>query len=187
MVGSIQSKFNEGLATGLLKHDIKQRQHALMQAILAQPLQAIHGVPTGEQFEHLVKQTRGRYVFDQTRHRLQRLFRSRINFAIELDGKAHGAQHADRVFAIARAGVTNHTHHAVLQIFNALVVINDIFGGGVVIQCVDREITTRGILRMGTKLVVTQNAAIFVGRLRFRGRGTKSRGFDDLLTKDNMD
>ena len=133
-----------------------------MQAVLAQALQAIHGVATGEQLEHLVKQTRGRYVFDQARHRLQRLFRGWINFAIEFDGKAHSTQHTHGIFTIACARVTDHAHHAVFEVFNTLMVINDLFGGWVVIQRVNREITTCSVLRKSAKFVVTQNATIFV-------------------------
>ena len=69
------------------------------------------------------------------------------------------------------------------QIFNALMVVNDVFGCWVVIQCINREITTRSILRMGTKFVVTQDTTVFVCRLRFRSRSAKGRGLNDLLTK----
>ena len=65
-------------------------------------------------------------------------------------------------------------------------IVDDFFGRGVVVKRVDSEVATGGILSMRAKFIVTQNAAMPVGRLRFRGWCSECGRFDDLLTKYDM-
>jgi len=74
-----------------------------------------------------------------------------------------------------------------LEVIDAVVIVDDLFGRWVVEKRVDGEVASRGILRMRSKFIVAQDSAMTVGGLLFGCRCPKGGGFNDLLTKDDMD
>jgi hypothetical protein len=67
-IGSLQGQHDEAFAERLIENHVEQWQQAVVQPFLAQPCDAAHGVPGGEQLEHLVEQARRRHVLDQVGH-----------------------------------------------------------------------------------------------------------------------
>jgi hypothetical protein len=59
--------------------------------------------------------------------------------------QAHGAQHAHRVFAVAGARVADHAQGLLLEVGDAVVVVDDRLGGRVVVQRVDGEVAAGGV------------------------------------------
>ena len=134
-----------------------------MQALGAQPLQAFQGMARGEQLEHFVEQARGRHVFDQAGQFADGLLRVGGNSEVELGREAHGAQHAHRVFAVARGRTADHAQGLVAEIGESLVVIDHRLRYRVVVQGVDREVAPRGVFLLRAEDVVAQHAPLLVG------------------------
>jgi hypothetical protein len=66
----------------------------------------------------------------------------------QLGGETHGAQHAHRVFAVAGARLADHAQGFLFQVGNAVVVVDDGFGGRIVVQRIDRKVAAGGIFRL---------------------------------------
>ena len=133
LVGIGQREHDELLAQRLFENDVEQRQQAMMQAFVTQPGDAIDRVARGQELEHLVEETGRRHVFQQFGHLADRSARRRVDDQPQLGGQAHGAQHAYRVLTVARARLADHPQGLLLEVADAMVVVDDRFGGRVVI------------------------------------------------------
>ena len=102
-----------------------------------------------QKFEHLVEQTALRDFGQELEHALQRRgcfgFQRKPQVA-EFGGKAHGADDAHRVFAVAGGGVANHAQDFFLGVGDPAVVVDHFSGLGVVIHGIDGEVAACGIL-----------------------------------------
>jgi hypothetical protein len=134
-----------------------------MQAFLAQLLQAGQRLAAHQQLEHFVEHARGRHVVDQRRHHRDRRAGGRLDRELQLGGEAHHAQHAHRVFAVARfrlpmmrrswRGCPRCRRGSPAPI-----------GGRVVVHGVDGEVAPHGVFVLRTEGVVAQDAAMLVLR-----------------------
>ncbi|KAG0773604.1 hypothetical protein G6F22_014741 [Rhizopus arrhizus] len=185
-VGAFQRQFHEVFAAGLFQHHVQQRQQAVVQAVGAQLAQAVHRVAAGQQLEHFVEQARGRHVFDELGHGADRLARGRVDRAVALGGEPHGAQHADRVFAVALDRVADEADLARFQVGHAIVVVDDFLVVRVVVQRVHREGAALGVFFLRAEHIVAQDAAVLVGFLVFRGGRPERRGLDDFLAEHHV-
>ncbi|MNZ99873.1 hypothetical protein D3C78_1192150 [compost metagenome] len=112
---------------------------------------------------------------------------------VQLGGETHGAQHAHRIFAVARFRITNQTNHALFQILYAAHEITHRKIGHAVVKAVDGEIATLGVFFDRTKNVVAQQHAVLAalrgGTIRWRARfvmTTERRHFDDFWAKHDV-
>lgn len=90
----------------------------------------------------------------------QRFSRFRADGHIELGSKAHRAQHAHWILAIAGFRIADQTDHAVLQILHAADVVANGKVRHAVIEAVDSEVATLGILLDRAEDVVAQQHAV---------------------------
>ena len=162
VVGVGQRRHDELLAHRLFENDVEQRQQAVVQPLIAQLGDAFDRMPGGQQLEHFVEQAGRRHVFEQFGHFADRLACFRVDDQAELGGETNGAQHADRVLAIAGARFADHAQRFLLEVADAVVVVEHRLGGRVVIQRVGGEVAARGILGLRAKNVVVQHAAVLV-------------------------
>ncbi|MNT22930.1 hypothetical protein D3C72_1583320 [compost metagenome] len=119
-----------------------------------------------QHFQRFFEQARRRNVVDKRRQTWDRLGGFRTDLHIQLGGKAHGAKHTHRIFAIARFWIADQANHAVFQILHAADEITHREIGHAVIKAVDGEIATLGIFFDGTKDVVTQQHAVLAALRR---------------------
>ena len=134
-----------------------------MKAFSAQLLQALQRVAGEQQLQHLVEEPRRRHVLEQRPHLADRLARRGVDGEAELGRQAHRAQHAHRVLAVARARVADHAQRLLLDVGDAVVVVDDGLGAGVVVQRVDGEVAPGGVFLLVAEDVVAQHAAVLVG------------------------
>ncbi len=168
------------------------REQLLEQAVLAQQLVGRQRIAGQEQLEGLLEQTRGRNILQQRRQLLDGGSGARADGHVQLGGKAHGAQHPHRVFAVAGLGIANKLQLALRQIFQPAleIVQGEILDA--VVEGVDGEVAALGILFDGAVDVVTQqHAFIRLGRHMFAGIDlmvvTPEGGhFDHVTTKDDV-
>ena len=184
VVGLRQRQHDKALAHGLFENHIEHGQYAMVQPFRAQPLEAGHRVSGQQQFLHLVEHARGRHVFEKRRQFADRRARLRVDMKAKLGGKAHRAQHAHRVFAIAQARIADDTHGFRLHVLVAAVVIEHRQLGGVEIHGVAGEVAPRGVLLAVAKNVVAQHAAVLVS-LAARA-GAEGRDFHGLLAEHDV-
>ena len=116
----------------------------------------------GQQLQHLVEEAGRRHVFQQFGHFADRLAGRRVDLQAELGGETHGAQHAHRVFAVAGARLADHAQGLLLEVADAVVVVDDRLGRRVVIQRIGGEVAARGVLGLVAEDVVVQHAAVLV-------------------------
>ena len=83
---------------------------------------------------------------------------------VELGRKTHCAQHTHRVFLVALLRIANQAQQAVANVVYAVGVIEDALADRIVIQGIDREVSTLGVFFQGAVNVVTKNAAAFIAR-----------------------
>ena len=140
----------------------------------------------GQQLQHLIEQSRGGHVFDQLGHPVNRLARGLVDREAELGGKPHRAQHAHRVFAIAVGRVADHAQPARAQILDAVVIVEHVARGRVVIERVDREVAPRRIFVLLAVQVVGQHAAVFVDQAVDVDQRAKRRHLDRLLAEHHV-
>ena len=143
----------------LVEHGAQHGEHALVQSVPAQRLDAGQRMAGLQQLDHLVEQPRHRHV-GQQRDRFGHgggglLF----DLEAELGGEAHRAHQAHRVFAVARGRVADHAQHAPLGIGQAVVKVDHDARFGVVVHRVDGEVAPRRILDLRAPHVVAQHAA----------------------------
>ena len=119
-----------------------------------------------QQLDHLVEHARGRHVGQQRGHLLDRRARRRVDGETQLGGKAHHADDAHRVFAVARSRVADHAQHALLLVLEAVVVVDDDLFGRVVVQRIDGEVAPRGVLDLRAPDVVAQHAPRCIDHMR---------------------
>nr|GEU28121.1 hypothetical protein [Tanacetum cinerariifolium] len=182
----VQRQGDELEAHRLFQHHVQERQQAVMQAFLAQLLQARERVAAHEQLEHLVEHARGRHVVDQGRHQRDRRSGRRFDREFQLGGKAHHAQHAHRVFAVARLGLADDAQGFRADVLDAAVVVQHLPVGRVVVHGVDGEVAPHRVFRLRAEGVVAQDAAMFVlGRVV--GRGAAEGGhFQQVLAEHHV-
>ncbi|CAM2144817.1 hypothetical protein PT2222_160170 [Paraburkholderia tropica] len=204
-VGAGQRERDEALALRLFEDHVEQRQQAVMQAFLAQPLEAFERVAREQQLEHLVEQTRRGHVVDEVGEILNRTARVFFDVETELGRETHHAQHAHRILAITRGRVADHAQQTRAHVGHAVVVIQHGLRGRIVVHRVDREVAARGVLVLLAPDVVAQHAAArvdvvrlavefvaahalgrrgrFGGRRRCIDERAESRDFDDFLAE----
>jgi len=163
LVGVLERQPDEALAQGLFEDDVEQRQQAVVQAFCAQLLQALHRIAGEQQLEHLVEQARGGHVFQQGGHVADWMARRGVDAEPQLRRQAHRAQHAHRVFAVARARVADHAQGLLPDVGDAVVVVDDRLGARVVVQRIDGEVAPGGVFGLAAVDVVAQHAAVLVG------------------------
>ena len=115
-----------------------------------------------QELQHFIKQAALRHVVQQRLRLDQRRRGLGVHLeaqAIELGGKAHSADDAHRIFAVARGGVANHAQGVVLGVFEAMVVIDHNLRLGVVVHGVDGEVAPHRVLFHRAPDVVAQHAA----------------------------
>ena len=186
LVGACQRLQDEALAGRLLEDHVEQRQQAVMQAFGAQPRDARDRVAAGQQLQHLVEQARGRHVFDQLGHPGDRLARRLVDLEAELGGEAHRAQHAHRILAVARLGIADHAQPLAADVLHAVVIVDDLARGRVVVERVDREVAPRRILVLFAEQVVGQHAAVLVGLAVRVVERAEGRDLDRLLPEHHV-
>lgn len=91
---------------------------------------------------------------------MDRLGAFRADAHIELGGKAHRAQHAYRIFAVAGFRIANQADNAILHILHAANVIADGKVGHAVVKAVNGEVAALGIFFDGAEDVVAQQHAV---------------------------
>ena len=127
-----------------------------------------------QQLEHFIEQAALRHLVQQRLAQAQRLGRfglQRKAQVRQLGRKAHGADDAYGVFAVALLGVANHAQHALLCVFNAFVVIDHDLRARVVVHGVDGEVTPRRVLVLRPPDVVAQHAPAGVHGVRHARQG----------------
>ena len=137
--------------------------HAL--AVHAQGLhlfEAVDGCAGKQEFHHFVEQARQRLFGQQVQAFGNRRGGIGGDLKTEFAGKPGGAQHAHRVFLIARAGIANHHQAFGADVGHAVVEIGNFPACGVVIQGVAGEIAAGGVLLHAAVAVVLHDAAVFV-------------------------
>gem|GEM_PF-5173865 len=185
-VGGFEGQGHELHADRLLQHDVEQRQQTVVQAGRAQLLQAGQRVARQQQFEHLVEHARGRDVVDQRRHHGDRCARGRLDREAEFRREAHHAQHAHRVFAVARLGHADDAQGLVADVLDAAVVVQHRLRGRIVVHRVDGEVAARGVLVLGAEVVVAQDAAMLVLRRVGAAGAAEGRHFQQLLAEHHV-
>ena len=137
--------------------------HAL--AVHAQGLhlfEAVDGCAGKQELHHFVEQARQRFFGQQVQAFGNRRGGVGGYLKTEFAGKPGGAQHAHRVFLIARAGVADHHQAFGADVGHAVVEIGDFPAGRVVIQGVAGEIAAGSVLLHAAVAVVLHDAAVFV-------------------------
>jgi hypothetical protein len=185
-VGALQRQHDELLAQRLFQDHVEQRQQAVVQAVVAQAVHRLDRMPGEQQLQHFVEQARRRHVLHQLGHFADRRPHRRVEHQAQLGREAHGAQHAHRVFAVALPRVADHAQRLLLQVGDAVVVVDHGFGGRVVIQRIDREVAPRGIFGDGAEDVVAQHAAVFVLDRMGVVRGAEGGDFQRLAALHHM-
>ena len=157
--------FEGGIDKNLLRalhHHVKQRVNAARHAQQFELFNGGQSMTGLQQLEHFVKQAALRHVGQQ----LLRFDQGRCRFGFELEaqaaelgGKAHGADDAHRVFAVAGGCVANHADDALFAVFDALVVVHHDLRLGVVVHGVDGEVTAHRVLVLRSPDVVAQHPA----------------------------
>ena len=126
-----------------------------------------------QELEHLVEQPALRHLGQQglgLQQRLGGLGVQREAQARELGAKAHGADDAHRVFAIAHGRVANHADALFLRVLHAAVVVHQHARLGVVVHGVDGEVAPRRVLLLRAPHVVAQHAPAGVHRVLHAGQ-----------------
>ena len=126
----------------------------MVQTLLPQREHAIVRVTGEEQFQHLIEEPRRRNVRKERHERQDRLTRSRIDFEAAARRESHGAQHANRIFAITLKGVADHAQASPFQIRDAVVVIPDLLRLRIIEERVHREVATGCVLFLRPEHVV---------------------------------
>jgi len=116
-----------------------------------------------QQLEHLVEQARGRHVLEQHRHLADRRACGRVDRQPEFGAQAHRTQHAHGVLAVTCPRVADHAQRLLADVGHTVVVVDDVFGGRIVVQRIDGEVAPRRILGLRAIDVVAQHPSVFVG------------------------
>ena len=186
LVGAVERQRDEFFTERLLEHDVEQGQQAVMQAFLAQLLQAGQRASAHEQLEHFIEHARSRHVIDQRRHDLDRRARGRVDREARFCGKAHYAQQAHRIFAKARFRHADDAQGLAADIGHAAVIIEHDLAGRIVIHGIDGEVATDRIFMLFAESIVAQDAAVFILWRRFRRCAAEGRHFELLLAHHHM-
>ena len=124
-------------------------------------------MPGKQQLLHLVKQPCGRHIVEQRREFGNRRFGRLIDRETELGGETRGAQHAYRVFTIARCRVTDHHDTFLLDVGKPVHVIPNFFALRIVKQRVHGEVATDRVFALIAVNVVAQEPAMLIGTAIF--------------------
>jgi hypothetical protein len=111
-----------------------------------------------------------------------------------LAAKAHGPQHAHRVFLVAVLRVADQADQAIAHVVHAVGVIENALADRIVVQGVDGEVAALRVFFQGAVDVVAQNAAAGVMRgtvavflVVFRVIGAEGGDFDDFAAEMDVD
>jgi len=110
-----------------------------------------------------------------------RFSRALVDGESRLRGKAHGAQHPQRVFAVTGARVTDDAHGFPLQVPQAAVVVENGLARGIVIQRVDGEVSPDGIVFARAVDVVAHNATMLIDDMVAFVRSAATMLIDDMI------
>ena len=142
-------------------------------------------MPREQQLLHFVKHARRGTVFEERRQFAYGCAGLGVDVKAQFGGKAHRAQHAHRVLAIAQARIADDAHGLCRHVLEAAVVIEHGQVGRVEVHRVTGEVAPRGVLLAVAKDVVAQHAAVLV---RFTaGAGAKGRNLHRFLAEHDMD
>ncbi len=139
-----------------------------------------------QQLEHFIEQTRRRHIADEFGQGADRCLGPGFDGKAGLGGKAHRAQHAHRIFPIAFVRVADDAHQLLAHVGQAVLEIQHAFGVRVVVQRIEGEVASLGILFAGAKHVVTQHPAVFVHRMITATGGTEGRHLDRFVAEHHM-
>ena len=159
---------------------------------MPQGLEIRQCVAVHEEFEHFIKQSRRRNVGQQWRQFPEGLFGGRFDTKTQLGGKPDRPQHAHRVLAITRDGIADQTQQARVDVLNAIDMIDHREIGDVVVECVDGEVTAKGVFFQAAVDIVADNApfrihmALPAARFILRVQCAESRHFNDLPAEHHM-
>ena len=104
----------------------------------------------------------------------------------ELGGEAHRAQHADRVFAVARFRHADDAQRLAADIGDAAVIVEHGLAGRIVIHRVDGEVAPHRVLVLQAESVVAQHAAVLIlGRAVARG-AAEGGHFQQILAEHHV-
>ena len=112
-----------------------------------------------------------------------------VDREVQARGEAHGAEHAHGVFAEADVGVSDRTQRLLGEVAQATGVVDDLRGGDVVEEGVDREVAAQRVLLGGAERVVRALVEgawrAGVGRLDLVGlrRAPEGGGLDLLVAE----
>ena len=169
-VGAGQGRGDEAFAIGCVEHRVEQRQQAFVQAFGAQAFDGGLGAAAKQQLEDFVEQPRLGHTVDEVGAIGDRRARGVVDLEAEFGREAHRAQHAHRVFAVARLGMADDAQALGFDVADAAVIVEHGLGRRVVEHRVDGEIAPRGVFVLFAEDVVAQQAPGFVGRARLRDR-----------------
>src|SRR6266699_6149696 len=161
-VGLLERESDEALAHRLLEDDVEQGQQTVVQAFAAQLAQARRRVAREQQLLHFLVDPRRGNISQQVSQLAYRLSRALVDGESRLCGKAHGAQHPQRVFPVTGARVADDAHGFPLQVPEAVVVVEESLARRVVVQRVDREVAPDGVVLARAVGVVAHNATMLI-------------------------
>src|SRR5436309_1148532 len=183
-VGLLERESDEALPHRLLDDDVEQGQQTVVTAFDLHLAQALLPVPPANQLLHFLLDPRRGHVLKQLSQLAYRFSRALVDGESGLCGKAHGAQHPQRVFPVAGARVADDAHGFPLQVPQAVVVVEEGLARGIVVQGVDREVAPDGVVLARAVDVVPEHPAMLVG-LR-RGARAKRRDLHGLLAEHHV-
>ena len=183
LVGAGQCLRDEALVG--FEDGVEQRQDAVVQPLVPQPLDAGQTVAAFQQFHDLVENPCRRHVLEQRGHPADGLEGGRIDLKIQLGRKAYRAQHPHRILAVAGGRVADHAQQPGVQVLHAAQRVDQRFGNRVVIQRVDREVAAQGIFVAGAEFVVVEHAAVRIG-LAVGLRSAEGGDLDGLPAEHHM-
>jgi len=115
-----------------------------MQAIIAQTLDAFDRVPENSSFS-ISSNIRAAGTFSISAAISRMGARTAGSSVRPSLAEAHRAQHAHRILPVALLRLADHAQRLLLQVGDAMVIVDHRFGGRIVIQGVDGEVAARRI------------------------------------------
>ena len=161
------------------------------QARLPEQLEGLRGRAEGEEPEDLLQHARGGGLGDLGMVGADRAVGLLLDGHVEPRGQAHGAHHADGILAEPDVGVADHAQQPLVQVAQAVDVVDDVEGLDVVEEPVDREVAPPRILLRGAEgvvaaLVERPGRALVRHLDRVVGLPAEGAGLDDLVAEDHM-
>ena len=187
LVGAAEGEVEEAVAERLLDDHVEQRQHPVVEAVLAQRAHRLQRMARQQQLLHLVEQPGCGHVLDQRRELGDRRRGLGLDGDAELGGQPDRAQHPHRVLAIPGHRGADQAQPPGADVGDAADVVPHRLVGGVEVQRVDGEIAPRRILGVRAVHVVGNEAAVLVGRVLAGLRRAERRHFQRLGADVDVD